>query len=282
MAILELLVALPCLPPERRLWFQSATTVLMLFSSRVYRLSASTCHFVIVPMSPRPAIEQSGAGQGSSILGTGRVQVRQAGYLGLERWGACSVLTQIWGLASAAYLLALMLAHWRTVIGHNHDVPPLVMVVLYTGVGCMAAALAWLSVFHQHWHGHPPRRLLLLLTGAIVLLHVLLGHFVLGLPFHFISVVLKPNFNLSRSQVNHAGQMFPFRRGEVLLLLEPSLKLVHLRLGEEYSSLPARRAGQRTHAFANIRQWTQRAHTAHIHTRRGAHETRNCKKNSPI
>lgn len=87
----------------------------MVFLSRVYRLSASTCHFVIVllsvPMSPRPAIEQSGAGQGSSILGTGRVQVRQAGYLGLERWGACSVLTQIWGLAGAAYLLALMLAH---------------------------------------------------------------------------------------------------------------------------------------------------------------------------
>lgn len=154
------------------------------------------------------------------------------------------------------------------------------MVALYRGVGCVTAALAWLSVFHQHWHGHAPRRLLLLLllTRAIVLLHLLLGHFVLGLPFHFISVVLKPNFNLSRSQVNHAGQMLPFRRGEVLLLLEASLELVHLRLGEEYPSLPARCAGQRTHAFTNIRQGAQSAHAAHIHTGRGAHETRDCKR----
>lgn len=155
------------------------------------------------------------------------------------------------------------------------------MVVLYTSVGCVTAALAWLSVFHQHRHRHPPWRLLLLLTGTIVLLHLLLGHLVLGLPFHFIPVVLKPNFNLSRSQVYHAGQMFPFRRGEVLLLLEPPLKLIHLRLGEEYPSLPARCAGQRTHAFTNIRQRTQSAHAAHIHTRRGAHEARDCERNSP-
>lgn len=107
----------------------------------------------------------------------------------------------------------------------------------------MAAALARLPVLHQHRHGHPPRGLLLLLAGAAVLLHLLLGHLVFRLPLHLIPVILKPDFHLGWSEVDHTCQVLPLRRRQVFLLLEASLQLVDLRLGEQHASLSPRGAG---------------------------------------
>lgn len=115
------------------------------------------------------------------------------------------MLAQIWRLASAAYLLTRMLAHCA-IVSHEHDVGALVMMVLCRASGSVAPALAWFAVLHQHRHGYPPRRLLLLLLArTALLLHLLLGHFVFGLPFHFVAVILEPDFHLGRGQVDHAG-----------------------------------------------------------------------------
>lgn len=161
-----------------------------------------------------------------------------------------------------------MLPQAGCVVGHDHDVAPLLVVVLRRRRGRVAAALARLPVFHQHRHGHPPRGLLLLLAGAAILLHLLLGRLVLRLSLHLVPVVLKPDLHLGRGQVDHAGQVLPLRRRQVFLLLEASLQLVDLRLGEQHTPLPPRGAGQGAHAFAHICQGGQAAHAAHVHPRR--------------
>lgn len=170
-----------------------------------------------------------------------------------------------------------MLPQAGRVVGHDHDVAPLLMVRLCGGCGRVPASLARLPVLHQHRHGHPPwgLLLLLLLAGAAVLLHLLLGHFVFSLPLHLIPVILKPDFHLGRSEVDHTCQVLPLRRRKVFLLLEASLQLVDLRLGEQHSPLSPRGAGQRAHAFTHVCQGAEAAHAAHVHARRRTHEARN-------
>lgn len=149
---------------------------------------------------------------------------------------------QIRRVTCAPHLLALMLPEAGRVVGHDHNVAPLLVVGLCRGCGRVAVALARLAVLHQHRHGHPPRGLLLL-TGAAVLLHLLLGHLVLRLPLHLIPVILKPDFHLGWSEVDHTCQVLPLRRRQVFLLLEASFQLVDLRLGEQHASLSPRGAG---------------------------------------
>lgn len=105
------------------------------------------------------------------------------------------MMCQVGGLSSASHLLVLELSHARGIVGHDHDVATLLVVSRHIGGWRVPTALTRFTVFYQHWHGHPPWRLLLLLTGA-VLLHLLLGHFVLCLSLHLIPVVLKPDFHL--------------------------------------------------------------------------------------
>lgn len=114
------------------------------------------------------------------------------------------MLAQIWRLTRAAYLLTRVLAHCA-IVSHEHDISALVMMVLCRASRSVAAALARLAVLHQHGHSYPPRRLLLLLARTALLLHLLLRHFVFGLPFHFVTVILEPDFHLGRGQVDHAG-----------------------------------------------------------------------------
>ena len=46
-------------------------------------------------------------------------------------------------------------------------------------------------------------------------------------------MVLEPDLDLRRGQVDEAGQVLPLGRGEVLLRLEASLQLVDLRINVE-------------------------------------------------
>ena len=201
----------------------------------------------------------------------------EAGHLALQRRRTGGVRRQIWRVPRAPHLLALMLPEARRVVGHDHDIAPLLVVVLRGGRGRVAAALARLAVLHQHRHGHSPRGLLLLLllARAAVLLHLLLGHLVLRLPLHLVPVVLEPDFHLGRGEVDHTCQVLPLGRRQVFLLLEASLQLVDLRLGEQHSPLSPRGAGQGAHAFSHVCQGAEAAHAAHVHARRRAHEARN-------
>ena len=55
----------------------------------------------------------------------------------------------------------------------------------------------------------------------------------LGEPLVLVAVVLEPDLDLRRGQVDEAGQVLPLGRGEVLLRLEASLQLVDLRINVE-------------------------------------------------
>jgi len=226
-------------------------------------------------LSPRPAVQQGRALQGRAVLCAGGIEVRQAGHLALQRRRTGGVRRQIRRVPRAPHLLLLVLLlpeAGRVVV--DHEVAPLLVEGLRGGR--VAAALTRFAVLHQHRHRHPPRGLLLLLLArAAVLLHLLLGHFVFGLPLHLIPVVLKPDLHLRRGEVDHTCQVFPLRRRQVFLLLEASLQLVDLRLGEEHPPLSPRGAGQGAHAFAHVRQGAEAAHAAHVHARRRAHEARN-------
>ena len=62
-----------------------------------------------------------------------------------------------------------------------------------------------------------------LLVGAQV------GHgLLLGLTFALVAMVLEPDLDLRRRQVDETGQVFAFRRRQVFLLLEAPLQFVHL------------------------------------------------------
>ena len=52
----------------------------------------------------------------------------------------------------------------------------------------------------------------------------------LGEPLVLVAVVLEPDLDLRRGQVDEAGQVLPLGRGEVLLRLEASLQLVDLHI----------------------------------------------------
>lgn len=228
-------------------------------------------------LSPRPPVQQRRTLQRRAVLCAGGVEVREAGHLALQGRRTGGVRRHVRRVTRASHLLALVLPDEPgRVVGHDHDIPPLLVKVLRGGGGgrVVAAALTRLAVLHQHRHGHPPRGLLLL-TGAAVLLHLLLGHFVFGLPLHLVPVILKPDFHLGRGEVDHTCQVFPLWRREVLLLLEAALQLVDLRLGEQHPSFSPRGAGQRAHAFTHVRQGAEAAHAAHVHARWRAHEARN-------
>ncbi|TNN85121.1 hypothetical protein EYF80_004775 [Liparis tanakae] len=132
--------------------------------------------------------------QGRAVLCAGGIEVRQAGHLALQRRRTGGVRRQIRRVPRAPHLLLLVLLLLLPeagrvvviVVGHDHDVAPLLVEGLRGGR--VAAALTRLAVLHQHRHRHPPRGLLLLLllARAAVLLHLLLGHFVFGLPLHLV------------------------------------------------------------------------------------------------
>lgn len=56
--------------------------------------------------------------------------------------------------------------------------------------------------------------------------------------FGFVSVILEPNFDLSRGESNLQGELFPFRSTEISLGSEPSFQLVSLSFGEKYTTFP--------------------------------------------
>lgn len=92
----------------------------------------------------------------------------------------------------------------------------------------------WLPIPDQHRNvkslGRGPNLVLLLLLQLMTrkARHLLrLG------ALRFVPMVLEPDFDLRRRQIDHAGQMFPFRSRQVPRLLEPSLQLVSLRFVEQ-------------------------------------------------
>lgn len=98
------------------------------------------------------------------------------------------------------------------------------------------------------------------------------------LTFALVAVVLEPDFHLSRCQVYHAGQVLSLRCRQILLLLEPPLQFVHLRLGKEDPALPALRerelhtlvlveAGEAhvAHRVESGRHWRHGTRTLAIH-----------------
>lgn len=67
------------------------------------------------------------------------------------------------------------------------------------------------------------------------------GHlqaFVLTLALAFVSSILKPDFDLGGREFQSVRQMFSLGSGEIALLLEASLQLENLRLGEKNPRLP--------------------------------------------
>ena len=48
-----------------------------------------------------------------------------------------------------------------------------------------------------------------------------------------VTVILEPYFHLSGCEADHISEMLSLGRGEILLLLEPSLQFIDLRLREE-------------------------------------------------
>ena len=59
-------------------------------------------------------------------------------------------------------------------------------------------------------------------------------------------MILEPDFDLSRGQIDEIGQLLSLRRGEIFLLLESPFQLVDLRLRKEDPPLASRSA--RRHA----------------------------------
>lgn len=96
-------------------------------------------------------------------------------------------------------------------------------------VGGSVSRQAGLPIPHQHRHRHPPGRRQRHHLQALVL----------PLPLALVPPVLEPNLHLGRGEFEHPGQVVSLRGGQVPLLFEAALQLVHLRLGEEDPRLPA-------------------------------------------
>lgn len=79
------------------------------------------------------------------------------------------------------------------------------------------------AVPDQHGHCHSPR-------GQRV--GSQLQGFILPLPLALVPPVLEPDFHLRGGELEHAGEVLPFRSGEVFLLLKSPLQFKHLSLGE--------------------------------------------------
>lgn len=96
----------------------------------------------------------------------------------------------------------------------------------------LGAPQAGFAVLDQHGHCHPPR-------GQRV--GSQLQGFILPLPLALVPSVLEPDFHLGGGELEHTGEVLPFRRREVFLLLKSSLQFKHLSLGEQdsgFSPLP--------------------------------------------
>ena len=61
---------------------------------------------------------------------------------------------------------------------------------------------------------------------------------VLPLPLALVAAVLEPDLHLRGGEFEAGGQVLSLRGRQVALLLEASLQLEHLGLGEQHSGLP--------------------------------------------
>ena len=127
---------------------------------------------------------------------------------------------------------------------------------------------AGFTVFYQHRHSHP-------LGGGrghftVLILLVLVFLWLLRL----IAMILEPDFHLCGAQAYHRGQVLPLRGGQVLLLLEPPLQLVDLRLREQDAPLPSLRQGEGHAGVALMIQTPECTHPHGVHTRRRRHAAR--------
>lgn len=136
--------------------------------------------------------------------------------------GRCGIITRIVCVAAGAGVVA---EGRVVVVGEMVDVAHAVGRV----VGGWVSRQTRLSVPHQDRHGHPPGRRQRHHLQALVL----------PLTFALVPPVLEPDFHLGGGEFEHAGQVVSLRGGQVPLLFEATLQLVHLRLGEEYPGLPA-------------------------------------------
>lgn len=100
--------------------------------------------------------------------------------------------------------------------------------------GCVAlrASQTRLPISDQHRHSDSPWR------GRMVLLPGHLQRFVLALAFALVAPVLKPDLHLVGGEFERGGQVLPLRRRQVALLLEASLQLEDLSLGEKHPGSP--------------------------------------------
>lgn len=134
----------------------------------------------------------------------------------------CRIITRIVCVAAAT---GVVTESWEVVVSKMVDVTHAVGGV----VGGRVRRQAGLPIPHQHRHRHSPGRRQ--------------GHhlqaLVLPLPLALVPSVLEPDLHLGRGEFEHSGQVVPLRSGQVPLLLEAALQLVHLRLGEEDPRLSA-------------------------------------------
>lgn len=70
-----------------------------------------------------------------------------------------------------------------------------------------------------------------------MMLQILLDVFLVPGPFGLVAVILEPDLDLRRGQVDEVGQMLPFGGRQVALLAESTLQFVSLSFGEEDASL---------------------------------------------
>lgn len=87
-------------------------------------------------------------------------------------------------------------------------------------------------VSDQNWDGHSAGR-----CHRLMMLQILLDVFLVPGPFGLVAVILEPDLDLRRGQVDEVGQMLPFGGRQVALLAESTLQFVSLSFGEEDASL---------------------------------------------
>ena len=104
------------------------------------------------------------------------------------------------------------------------------------GVVALCAPQTRLSVPYQDRHRDPSgwwRR-----SVMVVRLSGQLQGLVLPLPLALVAAVLEPDLHLRGGEFEAGGQVLSLRGRQVALLLEASLQLEHLGLGEQHSGLP--------------------------------------------
>lgn len=87
-------------------------------------------------------------------------------------------------------------------------------------------------VSDQNRDGHSAGR-----CQRLMMLQILHDVFLVPGPFGLVAVILEPDLDLRRGQVDDVGQMLPFGGRQVALLAESTLQFVSLSFGEEDASL---------------------------------------------